>query len=99
VDIEKMVAKKVHEQMFTKLLAKELEKGTGSFDADQVAALITDLGLEEAKGKVSKCGLSKKKKKNITFFGSLCFLEIGGQGGQVCKGDGNDSYQSWAPDL
>lgn len=53
MDIEKMVAKKVREQMFTKLLAKELEKGTGKFDADQVATLIVDLGLEEAKGKVS----------------------------------------------
>ncbi|GJP47634.1 hypothetical protein CLOM_g6814 [Closterium sp. NIES-68] len=48
VDIGSMVAEKVRLQMFSKLVQKEFEKGTGDFDEKELLEKLPgDLGLEE----------------------------------------------------
>ncbi|CAI7764897.1 unnamed protein product [Closterium sp. NIES-53] len=48
VDISSMVAEKVRLQMYTKLVQKEFDKGTGDFDEKELLEKLPgDLGLEE----------------------------------------------------
>ncbi|CAI5513105.1 unnamed protein product [Closterium sp. Naga37s-1] len=64
VDISSMVAEKVRLQMYTKLVQKEFDKGTGDFDEKELLEKLPgDLGLEEEVARKTVKGIARERLK------------------------------------